>query len=269
MNLLFIGDIVSRIGRRIVKKELPRLRNKKDVDFVIANAENIAGGRGVTSSTLYEILEAGVDYFTSGNHVFFRENWSDLLTDNSYRLLRPANYPEDIPGRGHILIPTEDDLLLLVNLAGQTSFNSLITKQVTCPFRTIDRVLAEHEGQKPTAVIVDFHAESTSEKVALGHYLDGRVSAVIGTHTHVPSADARLLPGGTAYVTDVGMTGALNSVLGVKKSIIWDFLKYPYPQRFEWKKKGAGTLQSVLIRTNTTSKSKHIERIDIYPEANQ
>ncbi len=261
MKIIFIGDIVARLGRQTVKKILPSLRQELKPDFVIANAENLAGGRGVTAATLDEMLQTGIDYFTSGNHVFFQEGWQELLTDPSFRLLRPANYPASVPGVGWRVIGEKGSKLLLINLQGRISFNQEGTT-LTDPFFTLEEILTATKKEKIDAILVDFHAEATSEKLAFAFYFDGKVSAVVGTHTHVPTADARILPQGTAYVTDVGMTGALNSVLGVKKEIIWQQLRLPYRQKFVWARHGPTIIATVFIETINKNKSKSIVRYD-------
>lgn len=263
MNILFLGDIVGKVGREAVKKVLPELREKHELDFVFGNAENLAGGRGVTAATIDEMLAAGIDYFTSGNHVFFRDDFAEILNDESMRILRPANYPDDVPGRGVAELKIKNEKvkkLVLVNLIGTTWMEG----PAFCPFRAIDKILKSRLAEKLTRcpAVVDFHAEATSERQAMGYYLDGRVSAVLGTHTHVPSADAKILPEGTAFVTDVGMVGAKHSVLGVEPEKIIEKLKYPHPVRFEWVKKQPAIFNSVLISLDTKGKTKDIKRLD-------
>jgi len=258
MKILFIGDIVSKLGRQTVGKVLPDLRKDANISMVLANAENIAHGKGVTKATLEEVQVYGVDYFTSGNHVFWRKGTSDLLEGNDASLIRPANYPSDIPGQGFKIIDLgKDGKVLLINLLGRTFFN----EPVFCPFRAVDKILEDFEGEDFAAIVVDFHAEATSEAVAMGWYLDGRVTAVVGTHRHVPTADAWVLPQGTGFVTDAGMVGARHSVLGVETQIIIDKLKNPQPQKFEWVEKGPAVFNSVLIDVEY-GKAKSIERID-------
>ncbi len=214
MRVLAIGDIIGSPGRRAVSELLPGLRRDHAVDVVIANGENIAGGLGVTRSTLGELCAAGVDVVTSGNHIWHHSEIVDYLADD-HPLVRPLNYPPAAPGRGYHLFGG----LLVVNLIGRTFMASY-----DCPFRAMDALLASPpEGTR--AVVVDFHAEATSEKLALGHYLDGRVAAVLGTHTHVGTIDARILPRGTAHVTDIGMVGPVDSVIGVEPAeVIQRFL---------------------------------------------
>jgi len=201
--ILAIGDIIGRPGRRAIQAILPALRRQYGVEMVIANAENAAGGLGLTPSTVHELFGAGVDVITSGNHVWAQKEIIPYL-DGEMPILRPMNYPPGVPGRGYIVT----NQVVVVNLMGRTFMGDL-----DCPFRAMDKLLAELGG-KPPVIIVDFHAEATSEKMALGRYLDGRVSAVLGTHTHVGTIDAQVFPRGTAYVTDIGMTGPMDSVIG-------------------------------------------------------
>ncbi len=260
MKILFIGDIVGRPGRTAVGQILPDLKKDLKIDAVFANGENLAHGRGVTKATLDEVLSYGVDYFTGGNHLFWHQGFSEELKNLPLPILRPANYPAEVPGKGFSWMDLgKKGKVLLINLEGRVFLN----RPVNCPFRTIDRILEEELArEKPSAIIVDFHAEATSEKEALGFYLDGRVSAVIGTHTHVPTADARILPKGTAYVTDAGMVGTLNSVLGVKKEIIIENLTLPLPARFEWSEDKPLTFNAVLIEVKSGSRANQIERVD-------
>jgi hypothetical protein len=199
--ILAIGDIVGRPGRRAVSQLLPGLRQQYGLDVVIANGENAAGGIGLTLSTARELFDSGVDVLTSGNHIWAQKEIIPYL-DGEMPILRPLNYPPGVPGKGHIAIGQA----AVVNLMGRTFIGDF-----DCPFRAMDQLLAELEQR---VIIVDFHAEATSEKMAMGRYLDGRVSAVLGTHTHVGTIDAQILPQGTAYVTDIGMTGPLDSVIG-------------------------------------------------------
>lgn len=203
MQILVIGDVIGNPGRRAVKALLPYLRQEHHIDMVIANAENSAGGVGVTPETSHELLEAGVNVLTSGNHVWAHKEIYMFL-DSEMPLLRPLNYPPGVPGRGYLV----DGKVMVVNLIGRTFIGNYDD-----PFRAMDALLAE-KAERPAIVMVDIHAEATSEKVALGRYLDGRVTAVLGTHTHVGTIDAAILPRGTAYVTDIGMTGPTDSVIG-------------------------------------------------------
>jgi len=201
--ILVIGDVVGKPGRRAVNTLVPRLRQQYGLDLVIANAENAAGGLGLTLATAKELLDAGVDVLTSGNHIWAQSEIIPYL-DSDMPILRPLNYPPGVPGKGYLITGQT----MVVNIIGRTFIGNF-----DCPFRAMDKLLAELEP-KPSVIIVDFHAEATSEKIAMGRYLDGRVSAVLGTHTHVGTIDAQLLPQGTAYVTDIGMAGPIDSVIG-------------------------------------------------------
>jgi metallophosphoesterase (TIGR00282 family) len=210
MKLLFVGDVVGGIGRRTLASLLPGLRERQGLDFVVVNGENSAGGVGITERTARELLEMGADAITLGNHAYRHREVYGFL-DREERIVRPANFPKGSPGRGHTVVESDGKRLGVINLSGQ-----LYLDAVRSPFAEADALLAELSGSADH-VLVDMHAEATSEKVALGWYLDGRVTACVGTHTHVPTADARVLPGGTAYVTDVGMTGPRGGVIGVKR----------------------------------------------------
>ena len=204
MRILAIGDIIGKPGREAVRELLPGLRREYGIDLVMGNGENAAGGLGLTLSTARELFDVGVDVITSGNHIWTHKEIIPYL-DSELALLRPLNYPPN-PGRGHLLAAN----VLIVNLVGRVFMG-----QFDCPFRAMDQLLADFEG-KSIPIVVDFHAEATSEKMAMGRYLDGRVSAVLGTHTHVGTIDAQILPGGTAYVSDIGMVGPIHSVIGVE-----------------------------------------------------
>jgi len=214
MRLLFIGDIFASPGRRIVADRLSRIVTAEYIDFVIANAENSAGGFGITPLIAEELLGLGIDVLTSGNHVWDKRELYEYL-DRQPKLLRPANYVEELPGKGAGIFRSKTNIpVAVINLQGRTHM-----PLTECPFRKADAIL---NSLDPTVTIrfVDFHAELTSEKMAMGWHLNGRVSAVIGTHTHIPTADTRILSGGTAYQTDAGMTGPYNSVIGVDKDIV-------------------------------------------------
>jgi metallophosphoesterase (TIGR00282 family) len=227
MKILFIGDVFGKVGRDALLAWLPGFREERSVDFVIANGENAANGAGITSKIAKQLLGGGVDVITTGNHVWRqKEVYSFLATDD--RIVRPANYPEGAPGRGLTVRPAADGgEVAVINLAGQLFLGTGLS-----PFRIVDRLVEEAAGLSET-IVVDLHAEATSEKVAMGHYLDGRVTAVVGTHTHVQTSDARVLRGGTAYITDVGMTGPLDSVIGVRTDIILKRFLTELPQQFE------------------------------------
>lgn len=213
LKILFIGDIVASTGRRAVRELLPKLKKQHAVDLVIANVENLAHGVGITEATIENMWEAGVDVGTSGNHIWKNPGYEELLKSTKYHLVRPANYPPKCPGVGAKIINIGKLEVLVINIMGRVFFR----EDLDCPFRAVDEILKKN---KQKIVFVDFHAEATSEKRAMGFYLDGRVSAVVGTHTHVATNDAQVLPKGTAYISDVGMVGALDSVLGVEKEPI-------------------------------------------------
>jgi len=251
VSILVIADVIGRPGRRAISKLLPGLQQQYGLDLVIANAENAAGGLGLTSATARELLDAGVDVLTSGNHIWAQKEIIPYL-DGEMPILRPLNYPPGVPGKGYII----NSQAMVVNLMGRTFMGDL-----DCPFRAMDQLLAELGHQSPV-IIVDFHAEATSEKVAMGRYLDGRVSAVLGTHTHVGTIDAHLLPQGTAYITDIGMTGPTDSVIGDDTdAVIRRFLtRMPHHLSVG---KGKIILNSVMIKVAEDSgRAISIERID-------
>lgn len=255
MRILFVGDIVGKPGRECLRRFIPVLRKKTGLDLVIANGENAAGGFGLTERVFNEIVAAGVDVITGGNHIWDRKEIFDFI-DREPRLIRPANYPlETTPGKGSVLVDCAGTAVAVLNLNGR-----IFMEPYDCPFRCADRELA-HLRQKAKVIIVDFHAEATSEKQALGWYLDGRVSAVIGTHTHVQTADARLLKNNTAYISDAGMTGLYESILGVDcEGPLKRFLTM-LPARLEIS--AGGTLfNAVLIDIEENSgKATAIERV--------
>lgn len=216
IKLLFIGDIVGRPGRSACKKLIPELVKEHGIDFVIANGENLAAGSGITYEKYKEMVEAGIDYFTSGNHIWKNKDIIEHLDDETTKILRPINYSPDAPGRGAAIVEKNGKTICLVNAQGRV----FMPDDIDDPFISTERYVNEKCKELP--VIVDLHAEATSEKIALGWYLDGKVAALIGTHTHVQTADETILPKGTGYITDVGMTGPINSVLGVEKEIIID-----------------------------------------------
>ncbi|CAN5722557.1 MAG: TIGR00282 family metallophosphoesterase [Thermoleophilaceae bacterium] len=253
MKLLFIGDVVGGVGRRALAALLPALRERWQPDFVVANGENAAGGVGITERTALELLGAGVDAITLGNHAYRHREVYDFL-DGDQRVVRPANYPKGSPGRGHTVVEKEGRRLGLVNLSG-----SLFLEAARSPFAEVDAALGDLRG-RADHVLVDFHAEATSEKVAMGWHLDGRVTACVGTHTHVPTADARVLPGGTAYVTDVGMTGPRGGVIGVKREQALDRFRTMVPVRFETSRDDPW-LNAVVIEGEPDGRARSIEQV--------
>jgi len=214
MKVIIVGDVVGKPGRKILTATLKRLKEEHEAEFVVANVENAAEGAGVVPKVGDEILNAGVDVMTSGNHIFDKKDVIPYI-ENQPRLLRPANYSPEAPGRGLWLGSTVSGTqVAVINIQGR-----IFMPPTDCPFRTADRLL-EEIGKRASIVIVDHHAEATSEKLAMGRYLDGRVSVVVGTHTHVQTADEQLLPGGTSYITDLGMTGPYDSIIGVESQLV-------------------------------------------------
>lgn len=252
VRILIIGDVIGRPGRRAVASFLPELRREHRPGLVIANGENLAGGFGITVETAKELLGAGVDVITSGNHVWDQKEMVPRLDDTSLPILRPANYPPTAPGRGYLVVRDA----LVMNLMGRVFMEPL-----DCPFRTFDRILEEVKP-RPSVVVVDFHAEATSEKQALAWYVDGRASVVAGTHTHVPTADPRILPKGVAAVTDVGMAGPVNSVIGMEpQGVLHRFLTQT-PRRFTVAD-GPVKLNAVLADVDeATGRARSIIRVD-------
>ena len=226
MNILAIGDIVSQNGASYVKKKLGTLKKEYNIDFVIANGENVCQGNGLTTSEANELLKSGIDVITLGNHAFRKKEIVNALL-NKNCVIRPANFPEGTVGNGYTVLNCGSKRIVVVNLIGRMN---LMT--VDCPFKKADKILFELKN-KCDIIVVDFHADATSEKLAMGYYLDGRASAVFGTHTHVQTADEMILPKGTGYISDVGMTGPEDSVLGVKKEIIIKRFITSMPQKFE------------------------------------
>jgi metallophosphoesterase (TIGR00282 family) len=252
VRILMVGDVIGRPGRRAARALLPGLRQEYAIDLIIANGENAAGGIGITTQTADELFESDVDVITSGNHIWAQREIIPTL-DNSPAILRPLNYPQGVPGHGYFI----KGEAMVVNLIGRTFMGNF-----DCPFRAIDQLIEDLTDQKPPVIIVDFHAEATSEKVAMGWYLDGRVSAVLGTHTHVGTVDARLLPKGTAHITDVGMTGPIDSVIGDDVNTVLTRFLTQLPYRIAVGK-GNVILNSVLVEIEEkTGRAKHIKRID-------
>lgn len=257
VKLLFVGDVVGGPGREALSRELHRLVDRYCIDLVVVNGENAAGGFGLTEDKAKELFALGVDVLTSGNHIWDkRESLPYIRRDE--RIVRPANYPPGTAGRGSVVARTAGGVKIgILNLEGRIFMNSL-----DCPFRTADREI-ELLKAETDLIFVDFHAEATSEKVALGWYLDGRVSAVVGTHTHVQTADERILPGGTAYLTDAGMTGSFDSVIGIKKELAIERFVTLMPVRFEVAKKDIRLNGAVIEIDEASGKALAIERISL------
>ena len=226
MRILIVGDVVGHAGRRAFRTFTPRLRAERGIDVVIVNGENSAGGKGYTRKALDELYAGGADIVTSGNHVWDKKEVFSFVDDEPF-LIRPANYPEGAPGKGFCIFPAKTASIGVMNLSGRS-----FMPPMDCPFQKADEILAALEDQVDI-IVLDFHAETTSEKLAMAHYLDGRADIVVGTHTHVQTADARILPGGTAYITDLGMVGAQNSVLGVRTDLVIQKFRTGMPVRFD------------------------------------
>jgi metallophosphoesterase (TIGR00282 family) len=255
MNLLFIGDIYASTGRNMVASHLAELQATYGVQMTIANAENSAGGFGVTPQIADELISMGVDAITTGNHVWDKRDFYEYL-DRSPRVTRPANYPHDLPGKGLIYVEARNGVkVAILNIQGRAMMTPL-----DCPFREADNLISQIPANIKVRFL-DFHAELTSEKVAMGWHLDGRVSAVIGTHTHIPTADTRILPGGTAYQTDCGMTGPYEGVIGADKDLVLKKFLTSLPVRLEAAKRG-GELHGVVVNIDENSgRALHIERV--------
>jgi len=257
VNILCVGDIVGNPGVEFIKHNLWRIRRENDIQCVVANGENSAKGNGIDINAANAIIDAGADMITTGNHVWRQKECYDFIDGHDF-VLRPANFPDSCPGTGCGVIDITGYKILFVNLLG----NLYMEPQLESPFVTADRIFAREKGRFDFAVI-DIHAEATSEKIALGYYLDGRISAIVGTHTHVQTADERVLPGGTAYITDVGMTGPSDSVLGVKKDIIIRKFMTQVHQRFEISDNPAFMNTVIIDVEPDTGKSTGIERVNI------
>lgn len=219
MNILYLGDIMAGPGLRLIERELPALRTELAIDFVVAQSENVSDGKGLRVSDFERLLAAGVDVCTGGNHTLYRDEIYPLLNDQATAVIRPANYTAETPGKGYVLVPSTRGPVLVVSLLGQIVGRDA-DKPMDNPLQAIDSILLKTNRLPHVATVVNLHGDFSSEKVVIGHYLDGHVSMVVGDHWHVPTADARVLPGGTAHMTDVGMCGALNSSLGVTYSSI-------------------------------------------------
>ncbi|PIS35818.1 MAG: TIGR00282 family metallophosphoesterase [Parcubacteria group bacterium CG08_land_8_20_14_0_20_38_56] len=256
MRILFFGDIFGRPGREALKLILPKLREKYEPDFVIANGENSAHGKGITEKSLKEILEAGVDLITTGDHAFEIKGSLEIFSQKEIPVLRPANFPKEVPGQGWKLLEVRTKKILVLNLLGRV----FIRCQLDDPFRLAKKIIKENKDEVKI-ILVDWHCEATAEKKALGLYLDGEVSAVLGTHTHVPTADERILPRGTAYITDLGMVGPHNSIIGAKEEeVMKGFLKQ-LPFVLE-PAEGPVEVNGVFLEIdNKTGLAKKIERI--------
>lgn len=256
MNILMVGDVFGEPGRTAVQKLLPKLRQEHRIDLAVVNVENAAAGAGVTPAIARAFLDWGVDVMTTGNHVWDKKEIIEYIAKENL-LLRPANFPAGTPGTGHVTVKAGPHRVAVLNLMGRVFMHP-----IDCPFRKADEVLPELRRETPI-VLVDMHAEATSESMAMGWYLDGRVSAVVGTHRHVQTADERVLPGGTAYITDLGMTGPIDSVIGVDRDIILQRFLTQMPHKFE-PARGPAALHGAIVTVDPdTGRATEIRRLRV------
>lgn len=255
MRILAIGDIVAEEGREFVYNNLNKVRNKYRIDFVIANGENAANTNGITMDIANTLIDRGVDVITMGNHTFANKDCGRVLEEQGH-IIRPLNYPSDVEGVGYLVKDLGYARIAVINLIGRVGMNP-----ADCPFRAVEKALKDLEG-KADIIAVDMHAETTSERLAMGNFLDGKVQIVFGTHTHVQTADEQILPGGTGYISDLGMTGVMDSILGVKKEIIIQFY-YNNGKRYRFEKAdGTAWLNGCVFDVDpTTKKVNGVERL--------
>ncbi len=258
-RVLALGDIMGRPGRNLIKDSLRDIVKQRNINFVVANGENASGGAGLVPKNAAELFDAGIDVITSGNHIWNQKNYEETF-DEFPDVLRPANYPEPCPGPGYVIHRKSSLKVGVINLQGRVFMDP-----IDCPFAVFDKVYDEIKDITPI-ILLDFHAEVTSEKVALGWHVGGRVSFMFGTHTHVPTADARILPGGTAYITDLGMCGATDSVIGMKRESILKKFKSQRPHRFEIAGERVVLSGAVCDIDPATGSAVAIERFEYFPE---
>ena len=262
MRIMLVGDVVGRAGRRAFRTHTPRLRTERKIDVVIVNGENCAGGKGFTRKALDELYTGGADIVTSGNHVWDKKEVFDFIDDEPF-LVRPANYPEGTPGQGYCIFPFKARNIAVMNLSGRS-----FMPPMDCPFQKVEELIAEI-GDRADIFVLDFHAETTSEKLAMGYYLDGRADVVVGTHTHVQTADERILPHGTAYITDLGMVGVQDSILGVRTDLVLRKFLSGMTVRFEMAE-GAAEYAAVIVDIDDVQRRRTtIERVLIRDEQPQ
>lgn len=254
MRILFIGDIVGKIGREAISNYLTKLKQTYKPTVTIVNAENAAHGKGLTEKIYKSLLREGVDFMTMGNHTYGQRQIYDFI-ENANRMVRPANFPDEAPGIGMRYIQINEIKLAIINLQGRA-----FMQDIDDPFKKADALITEAK-KETDYIFVDFHAETTSEKNAMGWYLDNRVSAVVGTHTHIQTSDERILPGGTGYITDVGMTGYYDGILGINREEVITRFITSLPQRHVVPDEGRSVLSGVIIDLNKDGKTKRIERI--------
>ncbi len=261
MKIVFFGDIIAKAGRRALHKYLPQIRSKFSPDFIIANGENASGGMGLTPDVAEELFIMGIDVLTSGNHIWKYKELYNYLDSRSEKIIRPLNYPNSdlfsTPGLGYTVVKRGDNEFVVINIMGRT-----FVQTIDCPFKAVDSVLSKHPLTKNRMIFVDFHAETTSEKEAMGWYLDGKVTAVFGTHTHVQTADERILHKGTAYITDAGMCGPMDTVIGVDRDIIIQRFLTQLPIAFKFSDESNLGVNGVCVEADpSTGKAIKIERI--------
>lgn len=257
MKILFFGDVYGKPGRQALAKVLPGLANTLKPDFILANVENLAHGRGPSEKQLYELIELGVDGFTSGNHIFDSEGGIALASNEDFPLVRPANYPAEVPGKAYFVLKKGRQKLFITNLLGRVFMGDPIDN----PFSVADKMIKEAQKLKIKNIFIDFHAEATSEKTMFGAHLDGKASAAVGTHTHVQTADERILPDGTAYISDVGMCGVLNSIIGASVEVARKRFLHNLPVKLEVAEGAPLVVSGVLIELKKDGKAKKIERV--------
>lgn len=264
MKILYVGDVYGQPGIEIVKKIVPTLRKEQAIDFVIAQGENVSEGRGLLENDMKTLLTAGVDFFTGGNWSIFDPDACILLNDPKTPAIRPANYPEGTSGRGSALVQTDKGKILIISLLGNVIGRDA-DKKTDNPLKVVDSILEKNKDSGAKAIVVNFHGDYSSQKVIIGHYLDGRVTAVIGDHWHIPTADARILPKGTAHISDVGMVGVLNSSLGVKLDTVIPRWRDNVTNRNEVENDGPFQFNALLIevdeQTGLASSVEQIQRI--------
>jgi metallophosphoesterase (TIGR00282 family) len=260
IKILYTGDVCGKPGRKALAEFIPKLRKSKNIDLVICNIENLAHGKGATVQTVEEIMSYGVDFMTAGNHIWRKPDFEEILS-GAYPVVRPINYPEDIPGKGYEIVDLGKKGKVLVSIVLGRAFlgNENVTTDMVRP---LENMMKDTSKEGLSASIIEVHAESTSEKVSLGLMFDGKVSAILGTHTHVPTADERILPKGSGYITDLGMVGPMNSSLWVKPEIIFQQLKYPFAPAYDIDEDGPGRFDGVILEIDSDKSCKTIERVN-------
>ncbi|MBN2100850.1 YmdB family metallophosphoesterase [Candidatus Dojkabacteria bacterium] len=259
IKILYIGDICGRPGREAVASVLPELRKKEKPDIVVADVENLAHGRGATVKTVREVMSYGIDFMTAGNHIWRRPDYEELLS-GEFPIIRAANYPEDIPGKGFDIVDLgRKGRVMFMMVQGRQLMNDSVTTDM---LRPIEKILENSRDDNLEGIVLEIHAETTSEKVATALYFDGKLSAVVGTHTHVPTADERILPNGSAFISDIGMVGPMNSSLWVKAEIVQQQLRYPFAPSYDIEEDGERRFDAVLLEIDSRDSCTSIKRIN-------